>query len=66
MHLGSYDDEPATIRQMTEHARDAGYRMDYSDERLHHELYLSDPRRTAPEKLKTVIRLPIAADGKGE
>lgn len=66
MHLGPYDDEPATIRQMTDYAHAAGYRMDYSDGRLHHELYLSDPRRTAPEKLKTVIRLPIAADGKGE
>lgn len=65
MHLGPYDDEPATIRQMTDHARAAGYRMDYSAERLHHEIYLSDPRRTAPEKLKTVIRLPVAALEKG-
>ena len=59
MHIGSYDDEPATIRAMTEYAEANGYVNDFSEIRRHHEIYLSDPRRTAPEKLKTVIRHPI-------
>ena len=59
MHIGSYDDEPATIRLMHEFAVKEGYKIDISEERPHHEIYLSDPRKTAPEKLRTVIRLPI-------
>ena len=59
MHIGSYDDEPATIRAMTEYAEANGYVNDFSEIRRHHEIYLSDPRRTAPEKLKTVIRHPV-------
>ena len=51
MHIGSYDTEPETLRQ--------GYCPDFSDTRFHHEIYLGDPRRTAPEKLKTVLRHPI-------
>lgn len=60
MHLGSYDDEPATIEKLKEFAGANGYRQDFSGGRLHHEIYLSDPRRCAPEKLRTVIRIPIA------
>ena len=59
MHLGSYDDEPATIAAMEQYAVDNGYAIDLNDNRRHHEIYLSDPRKTAPEKLKTVIRHPI-------
>ena len=59
MHIGSYDDEPATIRLMDDFAVENGYSLDFSATRLHHEIYLSDPRKTAPEKLKTVIRHPV-------
>ena len=59
MHIGSYDDEPATLRKMEAFLTANGYQPDFSGERLHHEIYLSDPRRTAPERLKTVIRQPI-------
>ena len=59
MHIGSYDEEPATIRAMTEYAKANGYVTDIGKIRRHHEIYLSDPRRTAPEKLKTVIRHPV-------
>ena len=60
MHIGSYDDEPATIAAMDKYAVENGYAMDINDTRRHHEIYLSDPRKVAPEKLKTVIRHPIA------
>lgn len=60
MHVGPYDDEPATIEAMRSFAEQEGLAFDHGPERLHHEIYLSDPRRTAPEKLKTVIRLPVA------
>ncbi len=59
MHLGPYDDEPVTIAAMTEFTARAGYVTDLSPVRLHHEIYLGDPRKCAPEKLKTVIRHPI-------
>lgn len=59
MHIGSYDEEPATIEKMNAYITENGYQTDFSENRLHHEIYLSDPRRTAPEKLKTVIRHPI-------
>ena len=59
MHLGPYDNEPATVAEMDAYAVDQGYMMDLSDTRRHHEIYLSDARRCAPEKLKTVIRHPI-------
>ncbi len=59
MHLGSYDDEPATIRAMDAFALEQGYVTDLTGGRLHHEIYLSDPRRTAPEKLRTVVRHPV-------
>lgn len=59
MHIGPYDDEPATVALMDRYLRENGYENDFSDGRLHHEIYLSDARRTAPERCKTVIRHPI-------
>ncbi len=63
MHIGSYDDEPATVEMMHEFIEQQGYEVDITDKRLHHEIYLSDARKVAPEKLKTVIRHPIKAKG---
>lgn len=59
MHIGPYDDEPRTVELMHDYMTEQGYMLDISDTRLHHEIYLSDARRTAPERLKTVIRHPI-------
>lgn len=59
MHIGPYDDEPETVAIMDEYIEQMGYKNDFSATRLHHEIYLSDVRKTAPEKLKTVIRHPI-------
>ena len=59
MHIGSYDDEPATVALMDEYLEQNGYVNDINEIRLHHEIYLSDPRKTVPEKWKTVIRHPI-------
>ena len=59
MHIGSYDDEPATVELMHEYMTENGYEIDISDSRYHHEIYLSDPRRCDISKLKTVVRHPI-------
>lgn len=59
MHIGPYDDEPASVAIMNAFLENNGYATDINENRLHHEIYLSDPRKTAPEKLKTVIRQPI-------
>jgi hypothetical protein len=59
MHIGPYDDELATVERMHAFMEEQGYVLDINDQRLHHELYLSDARKVAPEKLKTVIRHPI-------
>ena len=59
MYIGSYDDEPTTIKLMNDFMEQEGYSLDITDKRFHHEIYLSDPRRVSPEKLKTVIRHPI-------
>ena len=59
MHLGPYDDEPATVEAMHRFAAENGYAPDFTGGRLHHEIYLSDPRRCDPAKLKTVVRHPI-------
>ena len=59
MHIGSYDDEPATVESMHKFAEDNGYKLDITDTRYHHEIYLSDPRKCDANKLKTVIRHPI-------
>lgn len=59
MHIGPYDDEPETVAIMDEFLEQNGYVNDMNENRKHHEIYLSDARRTAPEKWKTVIRHPI-------
>ena len=59
MHIGSYDDEPATVDEMHRFMEEQGYALDITDQRMHHEIYLSDARRVAPEKRKTVVRHPI-------
>lgn len=59
LHTGSYDDEPETVARMDQYLLENGYENDLTDIRRHHEIYLSDPRRTPPEKWKTVIRHPI-------
>lgn len=59
MHIGSYDDEPATVESMHEYMRANGFELDITDTRFHHEIYLSDPRKCVVQKLKTVVRHPI-------
>ncbi|MBQ6488882.1 MAG: GyrI-like domain-containing protein [Solobacterium sp.] len=59
MHTGPYDDEPETVSLMDRYLAENGYENDFSDDRRHHEIYLSDVNRTAPEKLRTVIRHPV-------
>lgn len=59
MHYGSYDEEPATVDKMDEYVNENGFVNDFSNLRLHHEIYLSDPRKTEVSKWKTVIRHPI-------
>ncbi len=59
LHIGPYDDEPGTVSRMHDYIEQHGYVPDITDQRLHHEIYLSDARKTAPEKLKTVIRHPV-------
>ena len=59
MHIGSYDDEPATITMMDDFAEQNGYEVNITETRYHHEIYLSDPRKCDVSKLKTVVRHPI-------
>lgn len=59
MHIGPFDEETATVEVMNAYLKENGYETDITDKRLHHEIYLSDARRVAPEKWKTVIRHPI-------
>lgn len=59
LHIGPYDTEVETVKIMEDYMIENGYEYDFNDSRHHHEIYLSDPRRTAPEKLKTIIRHPI-------
>ena len=59
MHVGPFDDEPASVALMDKYTAEHGYQNDLSDTRLHHEIYLSDARKVAPEKWKTVIRHPV-------
>lgn len=59
MHIGAYDNEPATVALMHAYMEQQGYVLDITGKRRHHEIYLSDARKVAPEKLKTVIRHPI-------
>ena len=60
MHIGPYDDEPATIALMDKYLAENNYRNDFSEHRYHHEIYLSDVRKCAKDKLRTVIRHPVA------
>ena len=59
MHLGPFDEEPASVALMDAYLAENGYTNDWSETRLHHEIYLSDARKVPPEKWKTVIRHPI-------
>ena len=59
MHIGAFDDEPKTVAIMDKFLEDNGYENDMNDKRLHHEIYMSDARKVAPEKWKTIIRHPI-------
>lgn len=59
MHLGPFDDEPESVALMDAYLREKGYVNDLNETRLHHEIYLTDARRTAPERWKTVIRHPV-------
>jgi hypothetical protein len=60
LHIGAYDDEPKTVALLEDFVKTNGYKIDFSETRRHHEIYLNDPRKLAPEKLKTIIRNPIA------
>ena len=62
LHVGPYDTEPETVACMHAYMEKQGFALDITEHRLHHEIYLSDPRKTAPDKLKTVIRHPIRKD----
>lgn len=64
MHIGPYDTEPMTIKLMDEYAKEEGYVVDVTEKRFHHEIYLSDPRKCDPNKLKTVLRHPIKKESK--
>ena len=59
LHIGSFDDEPGSVAKIDEFIAANGYAKDFGEQRTHHEIYLSDPRKTAPQKCKTIIRLPI-------
>jgi hypothetical protein len=59
MHLGSYDDEPATLEKMSQFIEANGMVFDLSEERKHHEIYLSDPRKGSPSSRKTILRYPV-------
>lgn len=59
MHIGPYDNEPVTVKLMDDYLAQNGYENNLNSERMHHEIYLSDPRKCLPEKMKTVIRHPV-------
>lgn len=59
MHLGSYDDEPVSLKVMEQYIAESGFEEDMAGDRSHHEIYLNDPRKTSVQKLKTVIRHPV-------
>jgi hypothetical protein len=63
LHIGPYDDEPRSTAVLEQFITTSGYVADFTNKRRHHEIYLSDPRKTVPEKLKTIIRYPIAKGG---
>lgn len=59
MHIGPYDAEPDTVGRMERFMEESGYCLDFSASRRHHEIYLGDPRKTTPQRLRTVIRHPV-------
>lgn len=59
LHLGSYDDEPQTVEKMYRYIEENGYVLDITDQRYHHEIYLTDGRKSDPTKMKTIIRHPV-------
>ena len=59
LHVSSFDDEHGSVAKINEFVAANGYAKDFGERRTHHEIYLSDPRKTAPQKCKTIIRLPI-------
>jgi hypothetical protein len=59
MHIGAYDDEPGTLKLMDDFIVKNNLRNDVNDVRRHHEIYISDPRKTEASKLKTVLRIPV-------
>ena len=59
MHIGPYDEEPATVEAMHRFMEEQGYVLDITDQRFHHEIYLSDVRKVAPERYRTVVRHPV-------
>ncbi len=59
LHIGPYDDEPATISAMQAYAAEHGYTEDFTNGRMHHEIYLGDPRKISKDKQRTVIRHPV-------
>ena len=61
MHLGPFDSEPESVARMDAYLKEQGYANDFSEARMHHEIYLSDARKVPAEKWKTVIRHPICA-----
>jgi len=61
MHIGSYDDEQRTLTLIEAFVEENNLTNDISEKRRHHEIYLSDPRKTAIEKLRTVIRIPVSS-----
>ena len=62
MHFGSFDDEPASLEKMDKYLAENGYEKDFSDTRLHHEIYLSDSKKSTSDKMKTVIQHPVKKD----
>lgn len=63
LHIGPYDNEPATVERMHRLLPSGNCSLDFSDTRLHHEVYLSDPRKCAPDELRTIIRHPVVGIG---
>jgi len=59
MHIGPFDNEPATIEKMETYITQNGYANDISETRHHHEIYLSDPRKCDINKMKTILRIPV-------
>lgn len=59
MHIGPFDNEPESVAIMDKFLKEQGYENHINENRLHHEIYMSDARKVAPEKWKTVIRHPI-------